>query len=307
MSHRVGRALAAAALIAITAGGAALPASAQTSTPGACGDSTGVTVVVDFQAHLGPGIRVGCAEQPVTSGLDALAKAGFVVTQSQRSPGFVCRIDDQPATDPCIADSPITAYWSYWYGPPAGSWTYSSLGAGNRTPPPGSVEGWSFAYSPTGAAAPRPGIPPPAPATMVPTDAAPPVSVATAPPTSAPGSPTAGPAQGVTGGSSPAVGRRPATPVVVGPESPTTTSSAAAGPGASPSSTSAAAATAGPTTSTTSGPAVQVESAHASRAGPTRRSSSSSGTAIGTIVAVIAIVVAGAGAGIASRRRARVV
>ena len=59
-------------------------------------------------------------------------------------PGLLCRINGEPASDPCHGAPPPDAYWGYWHAPRGGSWTYSSSGAGSRVPPAGSVEGWSF-------------------------------------------------------------------------------------------------------------------------------------------------------------------
>ena len=43
-----------------------------------------------------------CASGPVSSGLDACARAGISYRTAQRFPGFVCRIADKPASDPCV-------------------------------------------------------------------------------------------------------------------------------------------------------------------------------------------------------------
>jgi hypothetical protein len=132
---------------------------------GACPGPTGVTVVVDFQG-LGGGILVRCAPGSPSTGFAALAGAGLDVEQVRNTPGFLCRIDGRPGPDQerCINTPPATAYWSYWHASRGGSWVYSQLGAGNRKPPPGSVEGWSFAAGSTSESdAPKPGIAPPAP------------------------------------------------------------------------------------------------------------------------------------------------
>ena len=103
-------------------------------------------MVVDFGV-LGGGVQIRCVTQSVSSGFDALVKAGFTYTNTQRFPGLLCRIDGKPtpAQDPCVNAPPSDRYWGYWTAPaPGGAWTYSDLGAGNRTPPPGSVEGWAF-------------------------------------------------------------------------------------------------------------------------------------------------------------------
>jgi hypothetical protein len=99
---------------------------------------------VDF-GNLPGGVQIRCVTEPVTSGFDALKKAGFTYTGAQRFPGLLCRIDGKPADDPCVNAPPPDRYWAYWTAPePGRKWTYSDMGAGNRTPPPGSVEGWAF-------------------------------------------------------------------------------------------------------------------------------------------------------------------
>jgi len=122
----------------------ASPAAA-TASSGACTSSTGITVVVDMTA-FGDGVHVRCAPQPVSSGYEALTKAGFTIQGTAQFPGLLCRIDGRPtpAEDACQKAPPADAYWAYWHAPRGGSWTYSTSGAGSRKPPPGSVEGWAF-------------------------------------------------------------------------------------------------------------------------------------------------------------------
>lgn len=139
------------------------PASADEWYDGPCTDNVGVTVVIDFQ-ELGGGVNVRCAPGPVTSGLDALVRAGIAWEPPLREPGFVCRIAGQPGPDreACGVTPPPTAYWGYWIAPRGGAWCYSNTGAGNRVPPPGSVEGWSFALDKSSSQLPPPGFAPPA-------------------------------------------------------------------------------------------------------------------------------------------------
>ena len=85
--------------------------------------------------------------------------AGFTFAGTTQFPGLLCRINGEPASDPCHGAPPPDAYWGYWHAPRGGSWTYSSSGAGSRVPPAGSVEGWSFGDRD------EPGMAPPAPAT----------------------------------------------------------------------------------------------------------------------------------------------
>jgi hypothetical protein len=105
---------------------------------------------------FGDGVLVRCAPQPVHSGFEALTRAGFTYQGTTRFPGLLCRIDGEPASDPCHGAPPANAYWAYWHASRGGSWTYSTSGAGSRVPPPGSVEGWAFGDDA------EPGVDPPA-------------------------------------------------------------------------------------------------------------------------------------------------
>ncbi|MCU4746194.1 hypothetical protein [Streptomyces sp. G-5] len=130
---------------------AAAPAGrvALAGTPGFCPGSSGVSVVVDFQG-LGGGRIVRCAPGPQADGLAALRNAGFEVGGTTRwGDAFICRINGRPGADSesCVDTPPATAYWSYWHAPNGGAWTYSQRGATYRTPPEGSIEGWSFALT----------------------------------------------------------------------------------------------------------------------------------------------------------------
>ncbi|MET0903669.1 MAG: hypothetical protein ABWZ52_10555 [Acidimicrobiales bacterium] len=157
---RLGFALAG-ALLALGPSSAAVqaaPSHPPTAVGGACTDSTGITVVVDF-TRFGDGVEVRCAPQPVRSAFEALTRAGFAFQGTVRFPGLLCRIDGEPATDPCQGAPPPNAYWAYWHAPRGGDWTYSTSGGGTRVPPPGSVEGWAFGDEDA------PGIDPPAPLT----------------------------------------------------------------------------------------------------------------------------------------------
>ena len=106
------------------------------------------------------------------SGFDALTRAGFTFAGTTQFPGLLCRINGEPASDPCHGAPPPDAYWGYWHAPRGGSWTYSTSGAGSRVPPAGSVEGWSFGDRD------EPGMAPPAPATT-PTTTRPPTTPTT--------------------------------------------------------------------------------------------------------------------------------
>jgi hypothetical protein len=54
-----------------------------------------------------------------------------------------------------------TGFWSYWHDETrSGAWTYSDRGAANRTPPPGSIDGWRYEPDLVNHQADPPGIPP---------------------------------------------------------------------------------------------------------------------------------------------------
>ncbi len=107
------------------------------------GCESGVTVVVDFAAFGGE-VQARCAPGNQDSGLGALESAGFTVTMVSSQPGFLCRIDGEPAGDPCSRTPPGDAYWGYWQAGPTGDWAYATAGAASTTPQVGSVEGWAF-------------------------------------------------------------------------------------------------------------------------------------------------------------------
>jgi hypothetical protein len=101
-----------------------------------------VTVVVDFGA-LAAEPATGCAADPA-NGLDALAQAGFSVTEVASIRGMVCRIDELPEST-CGAAPPAKEYWSYWRADSGDAeWAYSPVGGGDARPGSGDVEGWVF-------------------------------------------------------------------------------------------------------------------------------------------------------------------
>lgn len=171
MADRRGRArpsrvaiwIAAVATIALSVGpvGAAGAQDGVTIDGEACTDGVGVTVVVDFQELGDDTVVVRCAADAPTDGFAALDAAGVPYRTTVTFPGFLCRLFDEPSTDPCDTTSPADAYWSYWLAPAGGEWCYSNKGAGNRTPPPGSVEGWSFSLDRTSEDVPPPRFAPP--------------------------------------------------------------------------------------------------------------------------------------------------
>lgn len=121
-----------------------------------CDNDQDITVVIDFQ-ELGGGVNVRCASPPpFRSGFEVLQRADITYDQYQ---GFVCRIAGKPSSDPCDHYPSSGPYWAYWYAARGGQWKYSPQGAGARKPPPGSVDGWSYADASGHASPPRYAVP----------------------------------------------------------------------------------------------------------------------------------------------------
>lgn len=192
------------AVLVAAAVGVGVPGPAQAAT---CGSAHGVTVVVDFH-QLGGGVQTACdlrgaGEHASTQ----LTDVGHTLTYAQRQPGFVCRVDGSPSSDPCINTSPADAYWSLWWSDgKSGQWSFSSQGIGSLTVPDGGYVALSWQGG-TGKAAPRVTPRPHPTASASPTPS----------PTHVPTSPTSGPS------SAP-----PATPTT---GDPTATSSSSSSPG----------------------------------------------------------------------------
>jgi hypothetical protein len=123
------------AVLVAAAVGLGVPGPAQAAT---CATAHGVTVVVDFH-QLGGGVQTAC--DPGGGGSHAstqLTDVGHVLTYAQRQPGFVCRVDGSPSSDPCVNTSPADAYWSVWWSDgKSGQWSFSSQGVGSLTVPEG--------------------------------------------------------------------------------------------------------------------------------------------------------------------------
>ncbi|UWZ40356.1 hypothetical protein Drose_12700 [Dactylosporangium roseum] len=261
--------------------GVAVPVPAHAAgSAGYCPDSTGVTVVVDYN-DLGGGIVVRCAPGAQDTGLAALKNAGFTVAGTNRwGEAFICRINGKPAaaTEPCVDTPPASAYWSYWHAPDGGSWTYSDKGVKNRTPPQGTFEGWSFSKNHTGGTAPRPGV---APARPAPPPSAPPAGGGqpNQPGPAVPGT-TTGPAAGA-----PAPAATTAAPVASGTAVPSTAAPSATVPGSS----------GPPTTAQAHGSTPAVDAAEQTDAG----------VPAGTLAGAGLLVLLVAAGGITARRRRR--
>jgi hypothetical protein len=149
-----------AAVLVAAATVVALPGPAAYAAP--CGTDTGVTVVVDFN-QLGGGVQQQCV---AGGGGDAASSlfpaAGFTLKYAQRQPGFVCRVNDVPQSDPCVNTAPADAFWSLWWSDGDGSWTYASVGAASLRVPDGGFVAFSWDQV-SGSAPPSAGATTPAP------------------------------------------------------------------------------------------------------------------------------------------------
>lgn len=184
-----------------------------------CTSAGGVSVVVDYR-ELGGGVTTACATDGGGRSATAIfASVGVSLTYAQRQPGFVCRVNGQPASDPCVNTSPADAYWGLWWSDGSkSSWTYSSYSSGSLTVPAGGSVGWAWQQDRASSGAAPPQVAPPVHATTSPSP--------TSSPTSSPSpSPTSSPS---TGGSGSGGGSQPS-------PSPSSGSSPASSPSSSPS------------------------------------------------------------------------
>ncbi|MBA4607794.1 hypothetical protein H1W00_04820 [Aeromicrobium sp. Marseille-Q0843] len=135
MSRLLRRVLAA-TLLGVAAGPASLSAPAQAA---ACSGSQGVTVVV--------GSSVGCDSDGGGRAASNFTDAGHRLTYASRAPGFVCRVDGAPASDPCVEASPSDAYWALFYSDGKSGWAYASVGASSLKVPQGGSVAFVFQTS----------------------------------------------------------------------------------------------------------------------------------------------------------------
>ncbi|MGV1005628.1 MAG: hypothetical protein ACOYEV_12870 [Candidatus Nanopelagicales bacterium] len=147
-------ALAAAGLVLVAGGPAATPASASaisarpaTLNSQVVAKSTAKAVAACTRAGKvwlavltpeGRALANKCVGNP-TTGLAALRAAKLTLTTSPG--GYVCTIGHYP--DRCPTRFTGT-YWQYYHAQPGGPWIYSSRGASNYKPIPGSLEGWCY-------------------------------------------------------------------------------------------------------------------------------------------------------------------
>lgn len=134
-----------AVILTMTATTVALGAASAPSGAAACSSSSGVSVIVDF-GSAGGGVQTAC----VAGGADVpadqvIASAGFALTWVSRQPGFICRINGVPTTDPCVNTPPPDAYWGiFWSDGKDGTWHYSDFGATGLQVPGGGYIGVSW-------------------------------------------------------------------------------------------------------------------------------------------------------------------
>jgi hypothetical protein len=124
------------AAITVVMAAASLPtAPSRAQAPAGCAD--GVAVVVEFHGLGHDDVRT-CRQGDAGTADRLLRDAGVTLTDVQRQPGFVCRVDGLPADDPCVNTPPASAYWSLWWSDgTSGEWTYSTVSAGSLEVPAG--------------------------------------------------------------------------------------------------------------------------------------------------------------------------
>ncbi|MGW4028783.1 hypothetical protein ACWEFL_05580 [Streptomyces sp. NPDC004838] len=164
------RGTAALGLAAAGLGAGAAPAAAAPQPIGQCTTTSGVVLAVDFSRWGGPVYR-SCGTTP-TTGYELLNQGGWRTTGTGHDgPAFICRIGysghrggkqfPPPEQEDCVLTPPASAYWSYWHADPGkNTWTYSQLGAMLYRPKPGSVDLWIFGGTDIGGTKGRPTVTP---------------------------------------------------------------------------------------------------------------------------------------------------
>ena len=227
------------ALLLVAAPGIAL-GSAPAAGAATCASSAGVSVVVDYRELGGSTVTACSADGGGKSAAAIFASVGVGITYATRQPGFVCRVNGVPTSDPCVNTSPANAYWGLWWADGSkGSWTYSSSGVGSLTVPAGGSVGWSWQQDRAAGASVPPSVAPPVMKASTPTSTPSPSPTATPSPGTGTGTGTGG---GSAGGSGTGSGSQPSSPS----PSPTKASGGAGGSGTSP---SASPSSSSPTTS----------------------------------------------------------
>lgn len=164
MTRRVLAALVA-TLFGVATGAVVVAAPAQAA---ACVAGQGVTVVVDPH-RLGGAVSTTCVVGGSRGATAAFGAAGVRMDRAARQPGFVCRVNQAPASAGCVQASPANAYWSLWVSSGNGVWSYATTGVDGVTVPQGGWVAWSWqgqasraepGVTPVGAAAARPSAQP---------------------------------------------------------------------------------------------------------------------------------------------------
>jgi len=127
-------------VVLVVAGAGFVPGPATAA--GYCSGS-GVNVVVDYGA-LGGGIAKGCDASGTRNAAQAFEDTGHHLSYAQRQPGFVCRVDGVPASDPCVNTSPADAYWGLYWSDGTSGWKYSSVAVGSLSVPAGATVAFSW-------------------------------------------------------------------------------------------------------------------------------------------------------------------
>ncbi len=206
------------ALVLLVAGPGFVLGSAPAAGAATCTSSGGVSVVVDYR-ELGGGTVTACASDGGGKSATAIfASVGVDLGYATRQPGFVCRVNGAPTSDPCVNASPSDAYWGLWWADGSkAAWTYSSYGVGSLTVPAGGSVGWSWQQDRAAGTSVPPGVSPPVTKAPAPTTTPSPSPSSSSSPSSSPSStssPTATPssgggASGGSGGGSPSTSPSP--------------------------------------------------------------------------------------------------
>jgi hypothetical protein len=132
------------AALAAASGLVGLSSAPAAASAGFCSGS-GVNVVVDFQG-LGGGVKKYCDPKGAgKAAKDVFPAAGVPLDYAARQPGFVCRVQHVPQSDPCQNTSPANATWGlYWSDGTSGSWSYSTKGVGGLSVPDGGFLAFSW-------------------------------------------------------------------------------------------------------------------------------------------------------------------
>lgn len=273
------------AVLALTFGILGLAPAAPSYAAG-CGSSTGVSVVVQY----GSSTSVGCATGSYATALDAVHAAGFTTQRAARefSGYFICKVNGQPASDPCQR-APTGSYWSVWSGKPGQGWSYAQTGIATLAAPQGTSIGLRYGNGAAPVTAPIAPAPKPTPK---PTPK--PSPTTTSKPSS---SSTSKPSSTTSGKATSSATSKSATATSASKGSSTSSSRASSSSSVKPPAGSSSNAAAASSTSS-GGKSTNVAAAPAQDAG-----SGGGGTNLGLIVGGGSVALLGAGAAVVAMRR----